>query len=327
MNHESPAYSPDIEKQTPSPAKNNEEGIENVLEDLTRNTKDQAPISRRRVLACMGAAALTLLLERSGLEAMTLPEKKESDREFDSGLNYSSEKTRESLQGYERFYPDLKDSKTPVIIATFDDIMKNLPDEEKEMLRFKYGAVAAFTINPEDHTETFVNRLGLQKNAIYIQFNDIALIKPDSMYGTVFHEGRHAKHMSGFREDGKHKSAEMTYDNKVNAEANLMLEELTTNEETIKFLIIQKSKPEKSILTDAERQHLDEVLKGEMIYARDNYFRYYWAKYGKGYNVPCGERKMNDRTDKLVEKIWEKCSLKSVMGEKENTFLQMNIGG
>lgn len=279
--------------------------IQQELEKLLDN-KDKK--SRRSFLKFCGAALGALALESLGASKIQAATDKisslEKEEKFESGINYSSEKAHEQLEQYERFYEDLKDSETPVIITTTEDLMANLSDKERASFGLRSLNVMAFAFHAKQMTDKTIEKLGLQEDAMYIQFHDIKKERQEDGYRVAYHEGRHAKHQIDYHEENPDSRSNIIRYPEISEKLNSLIEEMITNMETIQFLDNQQKNPDSTILTKEEFSVLDEQIQKEKEYCIRNYLAYYRDRYGKDFDLPCGEWEVDDKIDSVVEKIW-----------------------
>lgn len=281
-------------------------GIEQKQLEELLNNKDKT--SRRSFLKFCGAALGSLALEALGASKIQAAADKISSLEkkerFDSGINYSSDKAREELEQYERLYEDLKDSDTPVIITTTEDLMAHLSEDERASFGLSSLYVMAYAFHAKQMSDKVIKKLKLQDNAMYIQFHNIDGEKQEDAYRVAYHEGRHARHQIDYYEKNPDAKTNIIRYPEISEKLNTLIEELITNSETIKFLEDQKDNPSSSILTKQELANVSEQIQREKEYGVRNYLQYYRTRYGKNFDLPCGEWELEDKVDKVVEKIW-----------------------
>lgn len=231
-----------------------------------------------------------------------------------SGLHYASPESAEKLKNYERFYPDLMESEAPIIVGYTDDIIKNSDPVTKDMYKLQNDNVAAFTYFGSQFSPELRKKLGMEENAIYIQYGE-KYTNPATLVRVAYHEGRHAKHYANHRLTNPEDKTLINRFPELSGDVNKYVEEIMTNSETLEFLEQQKADSAGTLLTEGEYKDIDRIIKEEKIYFRSNYFDYYRGKYGRTFNVPCGEGEPKDSLDSSMEQLFKKHKIIEIMGE------------
>jgi hypothetical protein len=239
----------------------------------------------------------------------------ETDSEkYASGLHYASPESAEKLKNYERFYPDLMESEVPIIVGYTDDIIKHADPVTKDLYKLQNDNIAAFTYFGSQLSPELGKKLGMEENAIYVQYGE-KYTNPATLVRVAYHEGRHAKHYADHRLTNPEDKTLINRFPELSGDVNKYVEEIMTNSETLEFLEQQKADSAGTLLTEEEYEDIDRIIKEEKIYFRSNYFNYYRNKYGRTFNVPCGEGEPKDSLDNSMEQLFKKHKIIEIMGE------------
>lgn len=265
--------------------------------------------SRRDFLRfCLGSAALlTIEPILNKLEAAGIGRGGSEKEKYKNGINYLSEESAEFLSKYERFYPQLRSAETPIVIGTLEDLKDLLPPGYETLYEKQGVGAITFTIQGKD---------GKHDRLIYIMyFKDIKELDQADQIRVPIHEGWHATHYSEAIKQGKEPGKLLMRYPELSAECNEILEELITNNSTIDGLSAALEEPQKYNLNETEISSLNEAIRKEKIYARENYGKYYLKRYGSRFETPGGEREMKDKVDQYLEFIWKKHKLREIKYE------------
>ncbi len=290
-----------------------------LQEPAAQPQEPEQPRSReraRRFLNTCGIALISAFVEFAGTaNAQPTPEYVAPTKEREPAkVLYRSAEAERKLKEYERFYPDLSEVKTPIVVGSMEEELNRLDPTARGRYEMQFSNVGAFTISGSHFPEAARIKFGMGKDTTYILYGTGEMF-PENQTRIPYHEGLHAIHFAErYAVDPEDTTGYLRYE-ELSREANMCLEELITGAGTIAWLEEQARNPKAAGLSDEEAALLPKAIRKERRYFRDNYFAYYHARYGGGFDVPAGEWITDDGIDREVENLFKQSDAIKVLGD------------
>lgn len=261
-----------------------------------------------RVSRHCGIFLLGALMEFAGtVQAQNFEEKGfvEKKEKTENNILYRSSRAEKSLKQYEHLYPNFKEIKQPIVVGSFEEELDKFGEGTRLSFDVRFKNVGAMAFPGYFMPEEARKKWQVGGDTIYIMYGTgLDQVPLGRRIGIPYHEGSHAKHFAEQLQRNPSDTTGYLRHPEIPIVVNRYLEELITGFETICWFEKQKSEGDGSALTKEEMEVLDQAVRKERDYFLDNYYHYYFSRYGANFEVPAGEFQSDDAVDSEVETMF-----------------------
>lgn len=243
----------------------------------------------------------------------------ESKEKSKGEIHYRTPEAERKLKEYERFYPSFKELKVPLVVGSMEEEIKNLSETDQVFYQSRFGHVGAFAFRGSMIPENLLKQLGMGRDTVYILYGT-GEISPENKIRIPYHEGIHARHYAEQLNKNPDDTVGYIRYPELSTSVNLCIEELITGAKTIDWLESRENDGGRSMLTEEEMKHFSQAVKKEKSYFLDNYYAYYFERYGSEAEIPAGEGIVSDPVDGEIEKMFRDSHILETLKERAQKF-------